>query len=84
MIVYLTVKLITTFGSVPDATRQGSMATAMVVCVYGIIIVSIIFALYTLVVLLVQSVMKLAKKMRKMKAVANAPKAKILAKSKKN
>ena len=37
----------------------------MVVCVYGIIIVSICFALYTLVVLLVQSCIKLVKYSRR-------------------
>ena len=61
MIVFLLLKLISNTDFPSEDDRQVNIATGMVVCVYGIIIVSICFALYTLVVLLVQSCIKLVK-----------------------
>ena len=62
LIVYLFLKMITTLTSVSEDTRQKQLGTAMVVCVYGIIVVSICFALFSLMLILFQLSKQLIKK----------------------
>ena len=50
----MVVKLVTTYHKIDDNLRQKQLATAMVVCVYGIIVVSISFALFSLMLILFQ------------------------------
>ena len=71
IIIFLSMRLLVNTGAVSEESRNGIVATIMVVCVYGIIIVSICFALYTLVVLLVQSCIKLLKYFKKHSAVSD-------------
>ena len=54
MVAYLGLKIVTTIPSISEDTRQKQLATAMVVCVYGIIVVSISFALFSLMLILFQ------------------------------
>jgi hypothetical protein len=54
LVSYIALKLVANFDSLDDRTRQGNLAMIMVVCVYGIIIVSISFALFSLILILFQ------------------------------
>ena len=55
---FLVLKVATVPDDVSEDTRQKQLATAMVVCVYGIIVVSISFALFSLMLILFQLVIK--------------------------
>ena len=48
MIVYLALKLITTTTWINDDARVNSISTVMLVCLYSVIVISILFAIYSL------------------------------------